>query len=128
MNALSVNISDKFFSLLSLAFKYFFVYLPSQTQCAGICNKKQRRVRRECAIYRRDVYLTFYLWHTELRNFKIRSHGKAAVDVHGYVVCTALSVCLSIWVCNSGRIYTYQRGPLRCLSLTEGNAKALYAG
>lgn len=29
---------------------------------------------------------------------------------------------------HNGCIYTYQRGPLRCLSLSEGNAKAKNVG
>ena len=37
-----------------------------------------------------------------------------------------VSVCKyehTLWI-----IYTYRRGPLRCLSLSEGNAKAMNVG
>lgn len=42
--------------------------------------------------------------------------------------CTAIVVLLYFAKVRVGCIYTYRRGPLRCLSLSEGNAKAEYVG
>lgn len=70
----------------------FFVYLKlfrifaAQTY-ADILVQNVLGMKGGGALYiEEDVYLTFYLWHTETRNFKKWSHDNAAVDVHGCVV------------------------------------------
>lgn len=72
--------------------------------------------------------MTFYLWLVKLRNLNFPSHDKATVDVHGYVIDTSLGVCRHPQAYMLGVLYTYQRGPLRCLSLTERQCEGLTSG
>lgn len=83
-----------------------------------------------CTVFLKDVYLTFYQWHTELRKFNTWSHDKATVDVHGYVVtypCTYVAAIFALTLTALGTT-DISAWALRCLSLTIGNAKAQYAG
>lgn len=75
-----------------------------------------------------DVYLTFYLWHTETRNFKKWSHDNAAVDVHGCVVYSHHCICMVSYGCMVWHIYTYRRGPLQLLILDQRQLRGPVCG